>query len=33
VLVDPDGNVAQVFPNVKPAEHDDLVLGALKELA
>ena len=30
---DPEGNVARVFPNVKPAEHDDLVLGALKELA
>jgi thioredoxin-dependent peroxiredoxin len=33
VLVDPDGNVARVFPKVKPAEHDDLVLGALSELA
>jgi peroxiredoxin Q/BCP len=33
VLVDPDGNVARVFRKVKPAEHDDLVLGALKELA
>jgi peroxiredoxin Q/BCP len=33
VLVDPDGNVARVFPNVKPAEHDELVLGALAELA
>jgi thioredoxin-dependent peroxiredoxin len=33
VLVDPDGNVARVFRNVKPAEHDDLVLGALAELA
>ena len=33
VLVDPDGNIARVFPNVKPAEHDDLALGALKELA
>ena len=33
VLVDPDGNVARVFGNVKPAEHDDLVLGALSELA
>jgi len=32
VLVDPDGNVARVFPKVKPAEHDDLVLGALAEL-
>jgi peroxiredoxin Q/BCP len=33
VLVDPDGNVARVFENVKPAEHDALVLGALSELA
>jgi peroxiredoxin Q/BCP len=33
VLVDPDGNVARVFPKVKPSEHDDLVLGALSELA
>jgi thioredoxin-dependent peroxiredoxin len=33
VLVDPEGNVARVFPKVKPAEHDELVLGALKELA
>jgi peroxiredoxin Q/BCP len=32
-LVDPDGNVARVFPNVKPTEHDDLVLGALAELS
>lgn len=32
-LVEPEGKVARVFPNVKPAEHDDLVLGALKELA
>jgi thioredoxin-dependent peroxiredoxin len=33
VLVDPDGDVARVFPKVKPAEHDDLLLGALQELA
>ena len=33
VLVDPEGSVARVFPNVKPAEHDELVLGALAELA
>jgi thioredoxin-dependent peroxiredoxin len=33
VLVDPDGNIARVFPKVKPAEHDDLLLGALQELA
>jgi peroxiredoxin Q/BCP len=32
VLVDPDGNVARVFPKVKPAEHDDLLIGALREL-
>lgn len=32
VLVDPDGNVARVFPNVTPDEHDQLVLGALREL-
>jgi peroxiredoxin Q/BCP len=33
VLVDPEGKVARVFENVKPAEHDELVLGALGELA
>jgi len=33
VLVDPEGNVARVFPEVKPAEHDQLVLGALRELS
>jgi peroxiredoxin Q/BCP len=33
VLVDPAGNVARVFGDVKPADHDDLVLGALSELA
>jgi thioredoxin-dependent peroxiredoxin len=33
VLVDPEGNIARVFPKVKPAEHDELVLGALKQLA
>jgi thioredoxin-dependent peroxiredoxin len=33
VLVDPEGNIARVFPKVKPAEHDELVLGALQELA
>jgi peroxiredoxin Q/BCP len=33
VLVDPEGNVARVFRKVKPAEHDGMVLGALKELA
>jgi thioredoxin-dependent peroxiredoxin len=33
VIVDPDGDVARVFPKVKPAEHDELVLGALREAA
>jgi peroxiredoxin Q/BCP len=28
-LIDPDGKIAKVFRKVKPAEHDDLVLGAL----
>ena len=32
VLVDPQGDVAKVFPEVKPEEHDQLVLGALAEL-
>ena len=32
-LIDPQGEVAKVFPKVQPAEHDDLVLGALAELA
>jgi peroxiredoxin Q/BCP len=32
VLVDPLGNVARVFPEVKPEEHDELVLGALATL-
>lgn len=31
VLVDPDGIVVRVFPNVKPREHDELVLRALEE--
>jgi peroxiredoxin Q/BCP len=31
VVVDPEGTVAAVFPNVKPDEHDDLVLGALRQ--
>jgi thioredoxin-dependent peroxiredoxin len=30
-IVDPDGNVSDVFPSVKPAEHDDLVLGSLRQ--
>lgn len=32
VIVDPDGNVAEVFPKVKPAEHDAKVLAALDRL-
>jgi thioredoxin-dependent peroxiredoxin len=31
VIVDPQGNVSDVFPKVKPKEHDDLVLGALRQ--
>jgi len=32
VLIDPDGRIATVFPDVKPDEHDELLLGALGEL-
>jgi peroxiredoxin Q/BCP len=28
-VIGPDGTIKDVFRNVKPAEHDDLVLGAL----
>ena len=28
-VIGPDGKIANVFRNVKPAEHDELVLGAL----
>ncbi len=28
-VISPDGTVKDVFRNVKPAEHDELVLGAL----
>jgi len=31
VLIDPNGRIAGVFPDVKPDEHDDLLLGALAE--
>jgi thioredoxin-dependent peroxiredoxin len=31
-LIDPEGDVARVFPDVKPDEHDELLLGALHEL-
>ncbi len=30
-VIDPDGAVEHVFRKVKPAEHDDLVLGALAD--
>jgi peroxiredoxin Q/BCP len=32
-IVGPDGKVAEVLRNVKPAEHDELVLRALAEAA
>jgi peroxiredoxin Q/BCP len=32
-VVDPEGEIARVFPKVSPKTHDDLVLGALAELA
>jgi peroxiredoxin Q/BCP len=32
-LIDPDGNVAKVFPKVSPKTHDEVVLEALGELA
>jgi len=28
-VIGPDGKIQHVFRNVKPAEHDDLILGAL----
>ena len=28
-VIDPDGKIVEVFRKVKPAEHDDMVLGAL----
>jgi peroxiredoxin Q/BCP len=28
-VIDPDGKIKDVFRRVKPAEHDELVLGAL----
>jgi peroxiredoxin Q/BCP len=30
-VIDPEGTVKEVLRNVKPAEHDDLVLSALAE--
>jgi thioredoxin-dependent peroxiredoxin len=32
-IIGPDGRVARVFPKVSPKTHDDVVLGALAELA
>jgi thioredoxin-dependent peroxiredoxin len=29
-VISPEGSIDQVLRNVKPAEHDDLVLGALR---
>jgi peroxiredoxin Q/BCP len=31
-IIDPDGQVAKVFPKVSPKTHDDVVLAALGEL-
>jgi peroxiredoxin Q/BCP len=31
-VVDPDGTVAKVFPNVSPKTHDEVVLKALGEM-
>jgi peroxiredoxin Q/BCP len=31
-LIDPEGKVARVFPKIQPKQHDDQVLGALREL-
>jgi peroxiredoxin len=30
-VIGPDGKIRNVFRKVKPAEHDELVLGALSE--
>ena len=32
-VIDPDGNVAKVFPKVSPKTHDEVVLKALGDLA
>ena len=32
-VIDPEGDVAEVFENVNARKHDDLVLGALGERA
>lgn len=32
-LIDPEGNIARVFPKISPKTHDDVVLEALSELS
>lgn len=32
-IIDPDGQIARVFPKVSPQTHDDVVLEALGELS
>ena len=32
-LIDPDGEIAEVFPKVSPKTHDETILAALDELA
>jgi thioredoxin-dependent peroxiredoxin len=32
VLIDPEGEVVRVFEDVDPRRHDDLLLGALREV-
>jgi thioredoxin-dependent peroxiredoxin len=32
-IVGPDGKIARVFPKISPKTHDEVVLGALDELA
>jgi thioredoxin-dependent peroxiredoxin len=32
-IIGPDGRIARVFPKVSPKTHDEVVLGALGELA
>jgi peroxiredoxin Q/BCP len=32
-IIDPAGKIAEVFPKVSPATHDDVVLAALEHLA
>jgi peroxiredoxin Q/BCP len=32
-IIDADGRVARVFPKVSPKTHDEIVLGALQDLA